>query len=1029
MNLSSTTMNRCRRPQSHVVATATAVAAAAAVNGMAVSSFLSLSPTFTSRRSPTLFPPRVPSSMDGTVVIGEDGPSRRRSRRRPLNFSRVSSKGNLPLASCHWPSTVLCMNASVEPNHVECREVKLTALKRGALLRERSASGLPGSVSGQYGGLSGCSDRSRRTASSLSVSRSGNVLGFRVEDFEPYEPDNKGNIGGLKFTQEDFCNYLEESFEVQDKGPVISRLNARSANPTSNYIAASLLKNTAKNRRVQVKRGSQSSSLSKPNSKQKERSTPLLPWVLTESQINSLKVAALRAECDKRGIATTGKKTELQHRLLIWATVQDRKRVKDRLRRLKSLLELTSKEAEAAKATKEVEEIVKEYDVESYNVDELTSKRKAFHSRPGKVDKNRGILGLVDESYFDTTSTTAESDYDKTYDDEEKEEEVDESDEPDEDNSMVNSASLSRLAETFRAPSSNFSNHEVREIYIQAKIADQNGDRSRSKGLLSQLRIATPHDMRVLRRLARMEMEEGNLSKARCILADGLQKEPDNAHLLHGLGQLERKAGNDYTAKKYFRTSCEKDPTFANPYHALGTLEHSHGNIRMALTVIKKGLKHCPKNHRLFHALGDVYLDANMLDLAEESYLEGLRHGPPWSKCFAYTSLSFVSYARGQRGDARLLLRKSLRVNGGMHAQGVIALAQLEESEGNIQEARKVYRNAVSKYEKRRRERNPFYHRSNEPAEDNNILDLNKQGNRQTWSFSGDKWINVFHSWARMEQIHGTYETAHIVFGKAARLFPDNINLLIKWAELQVANHHDDSKKARQLYRAACHLVGGMSSEPYWKFATFEMKRKNFHKAQDILLRGAHALGEELSSPPNGSSDLAHLFHTWGVCAYHLGRYSRAEELFDNALRVTGSEDGDFSTMRSLILYSMARLEFARGEYLLAQHCIGLSLKENLLPGGNSLMWKLWYKIADKMENTHLATRCKEQALLRRKEEKGSGTMFSDLSRLLGNRELPQRTGSAIKDMFRKTPWYSKVCPPSGRIDKTWYSGAMLWEV
>jgi len=242
-----------------------------------------------------------------------------------------------------------------------------------------------------------------------------------------------------------------------------------------------------------------------------------------------------------------------------------------------------------------------------------------------------------------------------------------------------------------------------------------------------------------------------------------------------------------------------------------------------------------------------------------------------------------------------------------------------------------------------------------------------------------------------------------------------------------VANHRDGTEKARLLYEAACHLVGGRSSEPYLKFAISEMKSKNLVKAQSVLLRGAQALGEELSPSINGSSGLAHLFHTWGVCEYHLGSHSRAEELFDDALRVTGSEDGDFATMRSLILYSMARLEFARGEYLLAQHCIGLSLKENLLPGGNSLIWKLWYEIADKMENAHLATRCKEQALLRYEEEQG-GTMVSDLARLLGKGRLPDRTGSAIKDMFRRSPWYSKVCPPSGRIDKKWYSGAKLWD-
>jgi hypothetical protein len=42
------------------------------------------------------------------------------------------------------------------------------------------------------------------------------------------------------------------------------------------------------------------------------------------------------------------------------------------------------------------------------------------------------------------------------------------------------------------------------------------------------------------------------------------------------------------------------------------------------------------------------------------------------------------------------------------------------------------------------------------------------------------------------------------------------------------------------------------------------------------------------------------------------------------------------ANIRSLILYPMVTLEYKRGEYLLAQHCVGLSMTENLLPGGNS---------------------------------------------------------------------------------------------
>ena len=934
---------------------------------------------------------------------------------------------------------------------------------------------------------------SRSRSSSSSSSSTGNVLGFRVEDFDPSYNNNNNNADNdyeLQFSIEDFGNYYDDDFTtttttaavtlLEDRGDMERHRSASSRQPIiypriTTKSSSSQQQHQPQQQQQRVGGGDRggtikvdpprdiaigirpSSRSTRPKSKsititgggnQEERVVPAwLPWVPTESQINLLKKAELCAACAERGLLMTGNKATLQQRLLIWATVQDRRRVKNRLSGLKDLIEYSKSKETSTKiiSIDDVDGALEDMLSSSYDVEALMNKRKALTQEKkrtsrgmvaGKKSNNRGILGLVDESYFSNSTGVVESEEDG--DDEEDED--NESSQVNTDD-MVNEESIHQLSKTFNAPSSIFSNREVREMYIEAKLADQAGDRQRSKEILSQLREATPHDMRVVRRLARMEQEDGNLPTARTILLDGLRMEPDNSHLLNGLGQIERIAGNGNSAKTYYRRAIKCNPTFPNPYHALGTLEHTHGNIRAALTIIKEGIRNCPRNHRLYHALGDVYLDANMLDLAEEAYLTGLQLGPEWSKSFFYTSLSFVSYAQGHSRDSRALLVQSLEINGGMHAQGVIALAQLDESEGNIAQARKVYRDAISSYEKKRRRRSSFY--STTPTQDPNAFDTSwsaedGQGTEYSRSYAGDKWINVFKSWARMEEIHGTYETAHIVYSKAARLFPNNVSLLIQWAELQA--DHGEPKKARLLYEAACHRVGSKSAEPYQLFAEFEMRRKNFVEAQSILSKGAQSvigndasLGKDQDSTiGGGNSGLARLFHTWGVCEYHLGTYSRAEKLFDDALRVTGSEEGD-SAMRSLILYSMARLEYSRQEYLLAQHCIALSLKENLLPGGNYLIWKLWSQIAAKMENEELAKRCKEQAILRREEERGGAV--SDLSRLFGerndkstNNRLPERTGSAMKDMVRKTPWYSRVCPPSGRMDKTWLNGAKLWE-
>lgn len=206
------------------------------------------------------------------------------------------------------------------------------------------------------------------------------------------------------------------------------------------------------------------------------------------------------------------------------------------------------------------------------------------------------------------------------------------------------------------------------------------------------------------------------------------------------------------------------------------------------------------------------------------------------------------------------------------------------------------------------------------------------------------------------------------------------------------------------------------------------MRLKNFEQAQSILQRGAQAVTESSEGSADSQMGLASLYHTWGVCERHLGNIDRAEQLFNDAIRATGARESD-ANIRSLILYSMARLEFGRGEYLLAQHCVGLSLKENLLPGGNSQLWMLWAAIAKKMGNEKLKNRCLEQVSLMKEQEKG-GTA-SDLSRILEERANTSnasavRMSSAVKDMFRRTPWYSKVCT-TGRMDKAWHDGARLW--
>jgi len=539
---------------------------------------------------------------------------------------------------------------------------------------------------------------------------------------------------------------------------------------------------------------------------------------------------------------------------------------------------------------------------------------------------------------------------------------------------------LSQLAETFSFRTAKFSNFEVKEMYQKAKHADQAGDRRLAKKILVELLEATPKDSRILRRLSRMEMEEGNVSGARQILQSGIRSSPDDANLLHGLATLESKYGSIDVARSLFKDAIRADPSQPNAYHALGTMEHSSGNIRVATTVLRHGIKHCPTNHRLHHALGDLYREAQMMDLSELAYQKALKHSSEWGKSFAFTALSYLAYDKGERLKCRRWLQESLEVEGNSHSQGWLALAQLEEADGRIDAARRIYDEALGEYEKSRSKKwsqsKPF-----RPSR------------------SGDKWIFVYRSWARMEEHNGTFNTANAVYARATKTYRNHSVLFLGWAKLHAKHGRDD--RARFLFKVACDKCGGRSAEPYRGFAEFEMSRGDHARAKSILYLGAQQLSEATEFSLKGD-ELARLYYTWALCEWHLENFDRTEKLFDQALRMTNvGEKG--SDARSMILHSLARFFYeARADYILAQHSICLALKETVTPGRYPQMWALWAKISDAQGNGDLARSCRVQLA---KDLDTIDAESSDMS----SSSLPMMTAPAMRNMLRKAPWFYKL--------------------
>ena len=370
------------------------------------------------------------------------------------------------------------------------------------------------------------------------------------------------------------------------------------------------------------------------------------------------------------------------------------------------------------------------------------------------------------------------------------------------------------LSKLYESSSSQYSNLEVKEMYHSAKVADQTGDRALSKKILYKLKEATPHDARIYRRLARMESEEGNIHRAREILQEGIRLHPNNVYLWHGLGQLELTSGDVAHGRACLVKAMKIDPSFPNAYHAFGTFEHTNGNIAMAMKILKKGLEYCPTNHRLHHALGDLYREAKMLDMSERSFRRALELGPEVSRCFAYSSLAQVAYELGDINKCRSWLQKAAAVNDGRSAKGWLALARLEESEMNLDAARSVCVTAVNQYEKgllkqqlqkksanrkfpTRQMADPTLTATVDPVElKNQMLKLAPKYR------SGDKFLNVYRNWARIEEKQGATEAVDYVYSRASIAFPGEWKLSLDWALFNL--RHGNNDRARELLTESC---------------------------------------------------------------------------------------------------------------------------------------------------------------------------------------------------------------------------------
>lgn len=380
---------------------------------------------------------------------------------------------------------------------------------------------------------------------------------------------------------------------------------------------------------------------------------------------------------------------------------------------------------------------------------------------------------------------------------------------------------LQELNKALEAPSSPYSsNVKSKELYMASKKADQLGHRKAAIQLLHTLLQVTPNDGRVYRRLSRMYCEQRDIDQARKVMQMGIRRQPNNPWLWHGMAKLEENHGDSRQKPRLlYQKAIQIDPTFAHSYHALGTFEHTDGNIAQAMKILKKGIEFCPTNHRLHHALGDLYRGAKLLEDAERSYRRSLEHGSPVNYCFAYSALACVAFEKDDIPTARKWLQRSVQLQNGRHSQGWVALAQLEESQENVEEARMVCANAIAQYERgllemrqRYKKQSPFNRSAKNRDQSeaisflSNPLDMKDRLLKSVPKYrSGDKFISVYRNWLRLEEKYGSFESVDGVYKRAVMAFPFSFKLHMDWARYHSRMHNYE--RARSLYIEVCNKV------------------------------------------------------------------------------------------------------------------------------------------------------------------------------------------------------------------------------
>jgi len=188
--------------------------------------------------------------------------------------------------------------------------------------------------------------------------------------------------------------------------------------------------------------------------------------------------------------------------------------------------------------------------------------------------------------------------------------------------------------------------------------------------------------------------------------------------------------------------------------------------------------------------------------------------------------------------------------------------------------------------------------------------------------------VQLWQSWARMEQRLGDAASALRLYERAVRFYGNDRQLLVEWAKL-LTEEGDVGKARSVLQRVTSKLRPGPYA--FQCFAALEQKVGNVDRARSLYKRGAALRADDIKA----REELVPLLHAWAVFEWSDGERAAARKLFERAEAVSPNPCG-------WLFQWHARFEADVGNVVLARHYYARAV--NAAPRDSSA-WRMWAEL------------------------------------------------------------------------------------